>query len=186
MLIKNLRSHLRWIKPTPGINSKEFLVNWEKEFGSRHDPSPLEVVNRFKMLSGQLLEAGTNSEGQSFGLAEIGAGYGRISEVLIAEGFNVCLIEPNLHLFGLLETKFPDQQVFNSSARNLPELPVEAYFSCRALEYCGLVELFVALRKLKKLGIPLICWERPSAGKRVRLAARISGNSQVFTQDLLR
>lgn len=186
MIIRKIRGYLRWLRPTNKIDAYEFLNSWEKNYGQSHDPNPNEIVQRFQILFERPVDSSETAQRDPIRLAEIGAGYGRISEVLVSEGFDMYLIEPNVELYQHLEIKFPSDRLFNCSAINLPKLPVSAYFSCRALEYCGLIELYILLSTLKRIGVPLISWERPFAGKRIRLIARISGNPRVFTQDLLR
>ena len=159
-----IRKYLSWLRATQTFDVDAFLTGWESKYGY-HDPSPLEIVARFKSVFETRAKHLSNDP---ISIAEIGAGYGRIAEQLVAEGFNICLIEPNTQLYKLLQKKFPQSDVFNCSAAELPKIEVEAYFSCRSLEYCGLTELFTMLRKMKRVEIPVFIWERRAAIKRIK------------------
>ncbi|ASY18017.1 methyltransferase [Candidatus Planktophila versatilis] len=166
----------RWLFKTKTINAPLFLESWEARWGKVADPTNEEVLQRLKQLSG-----GT--------VAEIGAGYGRVTSYLAERGMVVWPFEPNEYLAKEILPRVYEvgeiKTVTNARAGFITQVPVDYYFSVRALEYCNFVELIRMSAKLKAYGVHLIAWERKRACARIRIAGWITFNQRIFTQNLI-
>lgn len=179
----NLRQYLRPLKPrwlfrTRSIDGPEFLSTWEKRWQYIADPSNQEVYERLNQLG-------------AINVAEIGAGYGRVSNFLAAKGLSVYPIEPNNFLimnFNSRSDLYTGKlaPVIIATADQIPLLPVDYYFSVRALEYCNFFELIQMAKKLRKYDKPLVTWERRAGSARIRIAAWITLNNKIYIQTLVR
>lgn len=153
------------------------MSTWEKRWKLTADPSNEEVFQRLKQM-------------EATKVAEIGAGYGRVTMFLVAKGLIVYPIEPNSFLIKNFISQ-PNRSsrvepVIVAKAGKVPLLPCDLYFSVRALEYCNFLELVSMSWKLKKYGKTLVTWERKAACARIRIAAWITLNSKIFIQTLIR
>ena len=79
-----------WLYVKPKMDGAKFIESWQSVYGSFHDPSPPEVMERLKLLKLNRV-------------MEIGSGYGRIAIPLASSGFEVTCLEPDELI--ALETK---------------------------------------------------------------------------------
>lgn len=183
-IIKNqvLRSFLhpfnpRWLFKTVPIDAPLFLTDWENRWAHIADPTNEEVFQRIQQIGGK-------------SVAEIGAGYGRVSKYLASKGLTVFPIEPDKFLLEKIEVGAVQsgvvKPVIQANASAIPYLPVDLYFSVRALEYCNFIQLSILSYKLKKYGKGLLAWERKGASARIRIAALLTLNKNIWVQDLIK
>jgi hypothetical protein len=167
----------RWLFKTKKIDAPLFLSSWEPRWNSIADPSNDEVLSRIKQLNATTV-------------AEIGAGYGRVSHFLADSRITVFPVEPNQFLIekigeGVYESEFLRKPLL-CPAGKIPSLPVDLYFSVRALEYCNFFELGRLSLRLKKDQKPLISWERAGACARLRIISWLTLNKKIYIQTLIR
>jgi hypothetical protein len=96
-LIVNVRHFLhpfnpRWLFRTKSIDAPLFLTSWESRWNTVADPTNEEVFQRLHQLGAK-------------NIAEIGAGYGRVTSFLAARGMVVYPFEPNAQLAKELSPK---------------------------------------------------------------------------------
>ena len=150
-----------WVYVKPKIDGADFIKYWHSAYGSFHDPSASEVIERLKLLKLNRV-------------MEIGSGYGRISIPLASSGFAVTCLEPDELL--ALETKKMDIDTLVLRIQDLGsiEAKFEDEFDCvisiRVVSYLSLLDTIKMLRSLEKISEVFIGWEEYVGSRRLRLA----------------
>ena len=163
-LWKNARiySFLRsWVYVKPKMDGANFLESWQNVYGSFHDPSAAEVMERLKLLKLKRV-------------MEIGSGYGRIAIPLASAGFQVTCLEPDELL--ALETKKMSIDTMVSRIQDLGSIEAkiadkyDCVISIRVVSYLSLIETIKMLRFLEEISGVYIGWEEYVGSRRLRLA----------------
>jgi len=143
------------------MDGAKFIESWQSVYGSFHDPSPPEVMERLKLLKLNRV-------------MEIGSGYGRIAIPLASSGFEVTCLEPDELI--ALETKKMNINTLVSRIQDLESIEAkfgdkfDCIISIRVVSYLSLIETIKMLRFLEKISGVFIGWEEYDGSRRLRMA----------------
>jgi SAM-dependent methyltransferase len=150
-----------WLYVKPKMDGAKFIESWQSVYGSFHDPSPPEVIERLKLLKLNRV-------------MEIGSGYGRIAIPLASSGFEVTCLEPDELI--ALETKKMNINTLVSRIQDLESIEAkfgdkfDCIISIRVVSYLSLIETIKMLRFLEKISDVFIGWEEYVGSRRLRMA----------------